>query len=601
MFAEFKRRANDKDSDVRRAMVSVMQALISKKPELGTVFMHDTWTFQGEQREAPMRNLMLDADEKVRKDTIEAVVELSLTSADIVPASLMQLLGERLKDRKLNLRQAALTGLAKLYQKYVAPYEHDSLNDAALKKFGWIPSKMLLLYTIDRDSRQAVARCIEDVCLSIEGGASNSAPRAVAEMALDFWCLLDDKGAETMATLLKNRQSFGEGVLKLIQMRDEMGNNSGDLDEAGEDDGVIDKLSKFFADPAKAQGMLRKLAEIKTSKVWEALEGLVLKPQPAASALKIQEETLKRLGPKSSLLESVKAVINRICDRHFGVDLIEHICSASAQKGANSSAVSKGLTILPVLTRANPRLLWDQARNVEALLTKKVDDHEVISSILRVMSFAGESLEALSSRKPVAKRLKELCSHESWAIAKDATRALISVGGEYSEEIRGLVKHCLDSLEVNSELPSVMSALTEAAKRAPDLLSHIDRDACLMFVKKSVLTCSVASTASKKADKQLTSDIKILGLKLVTGLLLGQEDPATQEDNSQEAARVLEDLAAPIVELLADICADKETSLLDKNTPKTERPVMRLSAGSCLLKIAKVPLLADAHVHMHKY
>jgi hypothetical protein len=37
--------------------------------------------------------------------------------------------------------------------------------------------------------------------------------------------------------------------------------------------------------------------------VWETLQDLILKPQPAAEVTKIQADTLKRLGPKNHTLE----------------------------------------------------------------------------------------------------------------------------------------------------------------------------------------------------------------------------------------------------------------------------------------------------------
>lgn len=90
VFTEFKRRAADKDPEVRRAMISVMHALVSRRPELGGVFMEESWVAHGETREAPLRALLLDADERVRKDALEAVTEVCSQNADTVPARLLE-------------------------------------------------------------------------------------------------------------------------------------------------------------------------------------------------------------------------------------------------------------------------------------------------------------------------------------------------------------------------------------------------------------------------------------------------------------------------------------------------------------------------------
>jgi hypothetical protein len=92
VFSEFKRRTADKDTDVRRAMISVMQALVSKRPELGPVFMEEHWMALSESRDAPLRSLLLDTDERVRKDAVEAVVDLCAQNSDMVTTSLLQVL-----------------------------------------------------------------------------------------------------------------------------------------------------------------------------------------------------------------------------------------------------------------------------------------------------------------------------------------------------------------------------------------------------------------------------------------------------------------------------------------------------------------------------
>ena len=84
-----------KDVNVRRAMVCVMHTLVAGKSELSSVFMKDRWTVNCDDREAPMRTLMLDIDERVRKDTVDAVIELCVQNGDSVPVSLLRLIGDR--------------------------------------------------------------------------------------------------------------------------------------------------------------------------------------------------------------------------------------------------------------------------------------------------------------------------------------------------------------------------------------------------------------------------------------------------------------------------------------------------------------------------
>lgn len=58
----------------------------------------------------------------------------------LVQCIFLQLIAERVKDKKMIVRHAALEGLSRLYQKYCAPFDRSRMSDMAMKKFGWIPS-----------------------------------------------------------------------------------------------------------------------------------------------------------------------------------------------------------------------------------------------------------------------------------------------------------------------------------------------------------------------------------------------------------------------------------------------------------------------------
>jgi hypothetical protein len=52
----------------------------------------------------------------------------------------LQLVADRIKDKKSIVRHVALEGLSKLYRKYCAPFDRDAMTSTAVEKFGWIPS-----------------------------------------------------------------------------------------------------------------------------------------------------------------------------------------------------------------------------------------------------------------------------------------------------------------------------------------------------------------------------------------------------------------------------------------------------------------------------
>ena len=110
----------------------------------------------------------------------------------------LRLVRFRVKDKKVLVRHAALSGLSTLYQTYCAPFPRSHISDSVTEKYGWIPSTLLGLYRVDQDNRAMVAKCIEEICLVPQ--TSDRCPSAVAH---DFWCALDARGKESMVSMLK--------------------------------------------------------------------------------------------------------------------------------------------------------------------------------------------------------------------------------------------------------------------------------------------------------------------------------------------------------------------------------------------------------------
>jgi hypothetical protein len=121
--------------------------------------------------------------------------------------------------------------------------------------------------------------------------------------------------------------------LRLLALRDnaskrDLLDDSTDKEEAA----VIARLSQSFADPSRAQDLIQKLMEIKIQKVWEPLADLIRKPRGDAFAERVLDEVLRRLGPKSALIDIVKQLVARIANKFFGLDFVETVLKAIADK-----------------------------------------------------------------------------------------------------------------------------------------------------------------------------------------------------------------------------------------------------------------------------
>jgi hypothetical protein len=152
-----------------------------------------------------MYSLVVDSDERIRKEAIETVLELGLTSPEAVPLSFLRHIADRTLDRRPSVRQAAVEGLCRLYQKFCAPYDAKRLNAAVIEKYGWIPSRIVtLIPSADQELRVFLVRCLEEICMSV-GSEAGRNPQLIAS---DLYASLNEKGREQISSLLRGRAKF---------------------------------------------------------------------------------------------------------------------------------------------------------------------------------------------------------------------------------------------------------------------------------------------------------------------------------------------------------------------------------------------------------
>jgi hypothetical protein len=307
--------------------------------------------FQGDQRDAPMYSLVLDSDERIRKEAAETVLELCLTCPEAVPLTFLRHVADRTLDRRPAVRQAVIEGLGKLYQKFCAPIDSNLLNTSTQEKYGWIPSRIVtLIPSADFEMRVFIFRCLEEICMN----DVTDAARSQHLIAADLFHSLNEKGREQISVLFKTRAKLQvlsyfirwivlkngdpldrqESFLKLSALRDTASKRDL-LDEGAdkEEAALILRLSQSFSDSSRAQELLTKLIEIKVPKVWEQLVDLIKKPRANTDVHRVLDEILKRLGPKSALIDFVKQLVQRISDTYFGSDFVTMILQDAAKEG----------------------------------------------------------------------------------------------------------------------------------------------------------------------------------------------------------------------------------------------------------------------------
>jgi hypothetical protein len=565
-FAEFKRRSVDKETDVRKALVNVMQALVTKRPEMGKILMEDEWNYMGGSREAPLLKLVIDPDEGVRKDAVSAVLSACLLNSDAVPHAIVEYVAERIMDKKPSVRKLAMEGLAMLWQKYCAPVDSSRLPRSVSDRFGWIPSKILMIQSAE--ARPLVLHCIEDICLK-----PLNDERSAAEVALGFFSDLDAKAKDNLITLLKLRGRFCEHFVKFCHLREQVATDMDLEDGEKSEEKMLQKASQFFPDPASAYDHLQKLHAMKAQvgiKIWQLLEKLVKTPVDHADTLKIQDEVLKRLGPKHPQLSFAKTLIAKLSDRCFGVDFIRLVFNTAVDDSNLGTDAKKCLTLIPQIAIFNKNLVLGEEESLEALLTSRCDDAAVCQSVLRTIAVAGEHMPGLRKVKTCIATVKDLCMHDSWEVAKYAVRSLVALGCDDQSTLSKLSQKAAEYVSFGNKLPSALRVLTEVARVCPEAVEK-DRETVSKFVRRRLLQGSWPASAGKK-ERNVVIDSKVQGLKLLTVFSFHDD-----ESNSKAALELLQEIISNGGEILSG----------DSSTPKTDKVTLRKTAGSCVLKIAK--------------
>ena len=565
-FAEFKRRSVDKETDVRKALVNVMQALVTKRPEMGKILMEDEWNYMGGSREAPMLKLVIDPDEGVRKDAVSAVLSSCLLNSDSVPHTIVELVAERVMDKKASVRKVVMQGLAELWQKYCAPVEASRLPKNLSDRFGWIPSKILMIQS--SEARSLVIHCIEDICLT-----PLNDERIAAAVAMDLFADLDSKARENFIILLKLRGRFCENFAKFCDLREQVAADM-DLDDGEKsEEKLLHVASQSFPDPASAYDHLQKLHGLSGQagiKVWQLLGKLVKKPVDHEDTSKVQDEVLKRLGPKHPQLSFAKTLIAKLSDKCFGVDFLRLVFESVADDSSSAGAAKQCLSLIPQMVSFNKKLLLGEEKSLEALLTSRCNDVAVCQSVLRTIAVAGEEITDLRESEACIATVKDLCMHDSWEVAKYAVRSLVALGCDDRSTLSKVSQEAAGHVSFGNKLPSALRALIEVARVCPQAVEK-DRETVSKFVRRRLLHGSWPASAGKK-ERHVVIDSKVQGLKLLTVLCFHED-----EGNSKATLELLEEI----------ISNGGEIQSGDSGTPKADRVTLRKTAGSCVLKIAK--------------
>jgi hypothetical protein len=107
-FKAYLGRFQDKDASVLREMVEFSSVILKKKPHLCHFV------------EEPLAKKLKDPDNDVRYNALSTLMKIAFEDLNKLQVSTLQLMGERVKDKRDEIRKLALLGLCKLYHRYIS-------------------------------------------------------------------------------------------------------------------------------------------------------------------------------------------------------------------------------------------------------------------------------------------------------------------------------------------------------------------------------------------------------------------------------------------------------------------------------------------------
>ncbi|KAJ3050393.1 hypothetical protein HK097_008638, partial [Rhizophlyctis rosea] len=338
------RRKGDKDPLVRVRWLEKALAVVRVHPD-----------FAGEIS-GGIEEKLLDPDEKVRVSACKAVGQIDAQISGCFGERLIKAAGERLKDKKTNVRNEAFNSLSKLfnlmYDDIASPVRAET---NARGKYGWIPGEILAtLYLDDPDVKfVSVLHPSPFLTPSLPNPHRNLSPnprilvekalheeilpphlddKYRAERLLNVMSLLNEKQWKGFVSVLERQVAVGREVEIFVEVCEKF--NGGIVDDEKEGEKVEKQLGVVVRHIASKWSKLRqplvvqaliKFAKVNDQRVYKLLKSVMDPQAEYKHVVKTVREIIKRLEPHGTLLETFHVILRRISLTLVSKNSIPHL------------------------------------------------------------------------------------------------------------------------------------------------------------------------------------------------------------------------------------------------------------------------------------
>ncbi|CAB3993317.1 sister chromatid cohesion PDS5 homolog B-like, partial [Paramuricea clavata] len=258
-----------------------------------------------------------DPEQKVRMEVVTAICEAASESIDNVSQQLFDVVTERLRDRKFDIRKDTMMSLGRLYKKILAA----DVNNNDKKKVSWIPTKILHCYYHNSpEDRIHVERVFIGCLVPISLPSKERMKRLFI-----LYQTLDEPGVRAFNHMLKSQASLRSDMNDILRLWEE--HQKTNSEEAKKRlTAKISATARVLPEPAKSQEHLKSLAKMLSEKNLLNLMKICLGSGQDCSKVTEAVKEVVKFGGKNPIFETIKAILDRaaplLIDTSSGKELV---------------------------------------------------------------------------------------------------------------------------------------------------------------------------------------------------------------------------------------------------------------------------------------
>ncbi|KAJ2224109.1 Sister chromatid cohesion protein pds5 [Coemansia sp. RSA 485] len=548
---------------------------------------------------------LCDVDDKVRQASCRALGQLEMTPMvqAAISESVINMLGERCKDRKPSVRSEAIVSLATIYSQVYDELEQG--NVVARQKWGSIPSKIFMLRFIDDPEIDSKVESI--LTSAILNFNKLKDDRSRCHRLLFVFSGLSSKARTGFLSYMQRQRNIIRLTDELLSLCQRQGQDAAPDAEAEMDQRIrvlVVKISAQFPEKAKMESALTQLVSLHDEEIYKGFRATMDAENTTKSVRKHQKSAFKRLvtlapGIVDTIAPLWKCVGLTFINRGLVPFLFEYSSSGSSM--AVDGAVDFSLTslksaagdLLDFITKIFPEMLKhssDELFSIDELRSESA--LEVEERLALMVKYSKAIPQAVPKSTALKTQLAQFV-RAGTSIRQAKYAAFLATQIAHPDELcLALTGDMVDNLDNRhlDQRASSFAALSRLVQYAPKAFEGY-ADRVSTFLVQSILmgglglgTSSGSPSEDNGSDEwvsreQLEDDVlcKIYAVKILTSWLIGMERQTLTRERVQLVLGMLRQLVRGGGEMQQDA-----------TTPAQTRQHLQLTAASCMLKLASL-------------